>query len=46
MPIDFDEAPLIDDRRLHKTVAIPLLDQVRRQTSLSARFSDVEQEGP
>ena len=46
MPIDFDEAPLIDERRLDETVAIPLLDQIGRPAAGRARFRDLEQQRP
>jgi hypothetical protein len=46
MPINFDEAPLIDKRRLHETVTIPLLGQVSRPTSGSARACDLQQQRP
>ena len=38
MSIDFDKAPLIDDRRLHETVTIPLLDQFSGSASGGPRF--------
>ena len=46
VPIDFDEAPLIDERRLDEAVTIPLLDQVGRPASGRARFCDLEQQRP
>jgi hypothetical protein len=46
MSIDFDEAPLIDDRRQNETVAIPLLQQFRRPASGGPRLRYVEQERP
>ena len=44
--IDFDEAALIDDGRLHEPIAIPLLHQVGRPACGGARLRNLEQERP
>jgi hypothetical protein len=46
MPVDFNEAALIDDRRLDKTVAIPLLDEFSVPAPGRSRFDHIEQERP
>ena len=46
MPIDFDEAALIHERRLDEAVAIPLLDEIGRPAAGRARFGDLEQQRP
>jgi hypothetical protein len=46
MPVDFNEAPLIDDRRLDETVAIPLLDEFSGLAFGRSRFRHLEQERP
>jgi hypothetical protein len=46
MPVDFDEGPLIHDRRLDETVAIPLLDELSGPASGRSRFRHLEQERP
>ena len=46
MPIDFDQAPLIDDRRLDETVTIPLPYQFSRPASGRPAFRDLEQQRP
>jgi hypothetical protein len=44
--VDFDETALIDDRRLHETVAIPLFDEVSGPPSGRSRVRDLHQERP
>ena len=46
MAVDFDEAPLVDDRRLDETVAIPLLDELTAPAPGGSRFCHLEQERP
>jgi hypothetical protein len=42
MPIDFNEAPLINDRRLDETVTIPLFDEFSGPASNRPRFRYLE----
>ena len=44
MYVDFDEAPLVDDRRLDETVTMPLLYQFSGPAFGSPRFGYLEQE--
>jgi hypothetical protein len=46
MPVEFEEAPLIDDRRLDETVAIPLLSEVSGPAPCRSRLRHFEQERP
>jgi hypothetical protein len=46
MPVDFNEASLVDDRRLDETVAIPLLEEFGGSASGRSGFRYLEQERP